>query len=158
VVLEQDLPLKVGDSVTSLSRIGAGTMVRRCSFHACGHVVVKAPDTVVEDCQFAYSSTIALQAGSDIGFWSESGFAENLILRNNRFTHAMTGANALTAGNGALGAIYVGMSYPQKARGFQNRGQPHRRFLRLCDLREQCRRRRDHRQCDRPDFYPRQCL
>jgi hypothetical protein len=120
VVLEQDLPLKVGDSVTSLSRIGAGTMVRRCSFHACGHVVVKAPNTIVEDCQFAYSSTIALQAGSDIGFWSESGFADNLILRNNRFTHAMTGANALTAGNGALGAIYVGMSYPQKAKGFQN--------------------------------------
>src|SRR5882672_11252280 len=54
VVLQQDLPLKVGDAVTSLSRIGAGTAIRRCSFHACGHVVVKAPNTVVEDCQFTY--------------------------------------------------------------------------------------------------------
>jgi len=120
VVLEQDLPLKTADSVTSLTRIGAGTTVRRSSFHACGHVVVKAPNTIVEDCQFAYTSTIALQAGSDIGFWSESGFAENLIFRNNRFSHAMTGANALTGGNGALGAIYVGMSCPEGAKGFQN--------------------------------------
>jgi len=119
-VLEQDLPLKTADSVTSLTRIGAGTTVRRSSFHACGHVVVKAPNTIVEDCQFAYTSTIALQAGSDIGFWSESGFAENLIFRNNRFSHAMTGANALTGGNGALGAIYVGMSCPEGAKGFQN--------------------------------------
>ena len=120
VVLQHDLPLKVGDAVTSLSRIGAGTAIRRCSFHACGHVVVKAPNTVVEDCQFTYSSTIALQAGSDIGFWSESGFAENLVFRNNRFTHSMTGANALTAGSGALGAITIGMSYPDGMKGFQN--------------------------------------
>jgi hypothetical protein len=120
VVLQQDLPLKAGDAVTSLSRIGAGTTIRRCSFHACGRVLVKAPNTVVEDCQFAYSSTIALQGGSDIGFWSESGFAENLSFRNNRFTHCLTGANALTAGNGALGTIYVGMSAPDIVKGFPN--------------------------------------
>jgi hypothetical protein len=120
VTLRDDLPLKVGDSITSLSRIGAGTAIRRSSFHACGRVLVKAPNTVVEDCQFTYSSGVALQAGSDIGFWSESGFAENLILCNNHFTHSATGANELTAGNGALGAIYVGMSAPEGAKGFQN--------------------------------------
>jgi hypothetical protein len=120
VVLQQDLPLKVGDSVTSLSRIGAGAAIRRCSFHACGRVLVKAPNAVVEDCQFTYSSGNALQAGSDIGFWSESGFAENLVLRNNRFTHSITGANELTGGSGALGTIYVGMSFPEGAKGFQN--------------------------------------
>jgi hypothetical protein len=120
IVLAQDLPLKAGDAVTSLSRIGAGTAIRRCSFHGCGHVVVKAPNTVVEDCQFAYSSTIALAAGSDIGFWSESGFADNLVIRNNRFTHSITGANALTAGSGALGTITIGMSFPEGAKGFQN--------------------------------------
>jgi hypothetical protein len=119
-VLQQDLPLKVGDSVTSLSRIGAGAAIRRCSFHACGRVLVKAPNAVVEDCQFTYSSAIALQAGSDIGFWSESGFAENLVLRGNRFTHSITGANELTGGSGALGTIYVGMSLPEGAKGFQN--------------------------------------
>jgi hypothetical protein len=120
VVLQQDLPLKAGDSITSLSRIGAGTAIRRCSFHACGRVLVKAPNAVVEDCQFTYSSGNALQAGSDIGFWSESGFAENLVLRGNRFTHSITGANELTGGNGALGTIYVGMSFPDGAKGFQN--------------------------------------
>jgi Right handed beta helix region len=118
VVLQQDLPLKIGDSITSLSRIGAGTAIRRCSFHACGRVLVKAPNAVVEDCQFTYSSAIALQAGSDIGFWSESGFAENLVLRGNRFTHSITGANELTGGSGALGTIYIGMSFPEGAKGF----------------------------------------
>src|ERR1700692_4042104 len=56
VVLQQDLPLKIGDSITSLSRIGAGAAIRRCRFHASGGVLVQAPNTVVEDCQFAYSS------------------------------------------------------------------------------------------------------
>jgi len=120
IVLQQDLPLKVGDAVTSLSRIGAGTTIRRSSFHACGRVLMKAPNTTVEDCQFAYSSSNALQAGSDIGFWSESGFAENLVFRNNHFTHCIIGANALTAGSGALGTIYVGMVAPDSVKGFAN--------------------------------------
>ena len=120
VVLEHDLPLKVGDAVTSLSRIGSGTAIRRCNFHACGHVVAKAPNTVVEDCQFTYSSTIALRCGGDIGFWSESGFAENLTFKNNRFTRSITGANALTAGNSELGTIYVGLSAPDSVKGFPN--------------------------------------
>ena len=120
VELQQDLPLKVADAVTSLSRIGAGGAIRRCSFHACGRVMVKSPNTTVEDCQFSYSSGPALQAGSDIGYWSESGFAENLVFRNNHFTHSMTGANEMTGDSGALGAIYVGMTSPEGARGFQN--------------------------------------
>src|SRR5262249_57295874 len=66
VVLQQEIPLKVGDAITSLSRIGAGTTIRRCSFRACGRVLVKAPNTTVEDCQFAYSTGTALQSGSDI--------------------------------------------------------------------------------------------
>jgi hypothetical protein len=120
IELAQDLPLKVADSITSLSRIGAGTAVRRCSFHACGRVLVKSPNSVVEDCQFTYSSGNALQAGSDIGFWSEAGFADNLMLRNNHFDHCITGANALTDGSGALGTIYVGMVTPEGAKGFAN--------------------------------------
>jgi len=43
VVLQHDLPLKTGDGVTSLTRTGAGTAIRRCSFHACGRVLVKSP-------------------------------------------------------------------------------------------------------------------
>jgi parallel beta-helix repeat protein len=120
VVLQQDLPLKSGDAVTSLSRIGAGATVRRSSFHACGRVLVKAPNASVEDCQFTYATGTALQGGSDIGFWSESGFAENLSFKNNRFSHCVTGANELTAGNGALGTIYVGMAAPESTKGFPN--------------------------------------
>ena len=64
----QDLRLKIADAVTSLSRIGAGTAIQRCGIHACGRVLVKSPNSVVEDSQFSYSSAIALQAGSDISF------------------------------------------------------------------------------------------
>src|SRR6516164_7938882 len=120
VVLQHDLPLKTGDAVTSLSRIGAGTAIRGCSFHACGRVLVKSPNSIVEACQFTYSCGVALQAGSDIGFWSESGFAENLTIRNNHFNHSTTGANALSANSDTLGAINIGMSVPDGANGFQN--------------------------------------
>jgi parallel beta-helix repeat protein len=120
IELQQDLPLKIADAVTSLSRIGSGTAIRRCSFHACGRVLVKSPDSIVEGCQFTYSSGNALQAGSDIGFWSEAGFADNLTLKNNHFDHSITGANELTAGNAALGTIYIGMVPPEGAKGFAN--------------------------------------
>lgn len=120
VTLQQDLPLKIGDGITSLSRIGAGAAVRRSSFHACGRVLIKAPNAIIEDCRFTFSSATAVQAGSDIGFWSESGFADNLVVRNNRFSHSITGANEATAGNSALGAIYVGMAAPDSTKGFAN--------------------------------------
>jgi parallel beta-helix repeat protein len=120
IELQQDLPLKVADAVTSLTRIGSGTAIRRCSFHACGRVLVKSPDSIVEGCQFTYSSGNALQAGSDIGFWSEAGFADNLTLKNNHFDHSITGANELTAGNAALGTIYIGMVPREGAKGFAN--------------------------------------
>jgi hypothetical protein len=120
VTLQQDLPLKTGDSITSLSRIGSGAAIRRSSFHACGRVLVKAPNAVIEDCQFTFSSATAVQTGSDIGFWSESGFADNLVVRNNHFSHSVTGANEATAGSSALGAIYVGMGAPDSVKGFAN--------------------------------------
>ncbi|HEY2529624.1 MAG TPA: hypothetical protein VGJ20_17035 [Xanthobacteraceae bacterium] len=63
---------------------------------------------------------IALHAGSDIGFWSESGFADNLTLRNNHFTHSVTGANEMTWGSDSLGAISVGVSLPEGVNGFPN--------------------------------------
>ncbi|PDT76559.1 right-handed parallel beta-helix repeat-containing protein [Bradyrhizobium sp. C9] len=126
VVLQQDLPLKTGDAVTSLTHIGSGATVLRCNFHACGRVLMKAPNAIVENCQFTFSTGVALQAGSDIGFWSESGFAENLVFRNNRFSHCVNGANELTSGSGTLGTIYVGMVPPEGARGFQDNFQNRR--------------------------------
>jgi hypothetical protein len=76
IELQADLPLKTGDALTSLNRIGVGTTVRNCSFHACGRVMVKAPDSLIENNQFSYSCAVAVNAGSDIGFWAESEFAK----------------------------------------------------------------------------------
>ncbi|WP_338824507.1 right-handed parallel beta-helix repeat-containing protein [Bradyrhizobium septentrionale] len=120
VTLQQDLPLRVGDAITSLTHAGSGATVLRCSFHACGRVLMKAPNAIVENCQFTFSTGVALQAGSDIGFWSESGFADNLVFRGNRFSHCVNGANELTSGSGTLGTIYVGMEPPESAKGFQD--------------------------------------
>lgn len=120
VRLEQDLPLKTADAISSLTHVGQGAQVRGSTFHACGRVLVKCPAAVVENCQFSYSYGPAVQAGSDIGFWSESGFAENLVVRNNRFSRCVVGANELTDGNNALGTIYVGMAQPLDSRGFEH--------------------------------------
>jgi hypothetical protein len=118
IELQNELPLKFGDAVTSLSRIGAGTAIRNCSFHACGRVMVKSPDSVIENSQFSYSNGVAIHAGSDIGYWAESGFARNMTIRNNRFTRCITGANNLFDDSDALGTIYVGMTPPLDTRGF----------------------------------------
>ena len=123
VLLEQDLPLKIADPISSLTHVGQGAQVRRSSFHGCGRVLIKCPDAVVEECQFSYSYGPAVQAGSDIGFWSESGFAENLTIRNNRFSRCVVGANELTDGNPALGTIYVGMAQPLDSRSFERNRQ-----------------------------------
>lgn len=119
IELQNDLPLKTGDALTSLSRIGTGTTIRNCSFHACGRVMVKSPDSLIDNNQFSYSYGVAIHAGSDIGFWAESGFAKNLTIRNNRFTHCITGSNNLFADSNALGTIYVGMTPPAETNGFQ---------------------------------------
>jgi len=126
VALQQDLPLKVGDAISSLTHIGSGSTVLRCSFHACGRVLMKAPNVIVENCQFTFATGVALQAGSDIGFWSESGFADNLAFRNNRFSHCVNGANEMTDGSGVLGTIYVGMVAPEGVRGFPDNVQNRR--------------------------------
>jgi hypothetical protein len=83
-------------------------------------VLVKSTNSVVEACQFTYANGVALQAGSDIGFWSESGFAENLTIRNNHFTHSITGANEMTWASDTLGAITVGLVLPEGVNGFAN--------------------------------------
>ena len=119
VELQADLPLKFGDALTSLSRIGTGTVVRNSSFHACGRVMVKSPDSLIENNQFSYSGDVAVQAGSDIGFWAESDFARNLTIRNNHFTRCMLGANELFPDGSALATIYIGMTPPQDAKGFE---------------------------------------
>jgi hypothetical protein len=119
IELQNDLPLKFGDALTSLSRIGTVTTIRNSSFHGCGRVMVKSPDSTIENNQFSYSNGVAIHVGSDIGFWSESGFARNMTIRNNRLTHCITGANNLFDGSDALGTIYVGMTPPLEAKGFQ---------------------------------------
>ncbi|HEV2550716.1 MAG TPA: right-handed parallel beta-helix repeat-containing protein [Stellaceae bacterium] len=118
IELASELPLKVGDAVTSLTRIGAGTTIRNSRFHACGRVMVKSPDSLIENNQFSYSTGVAIHAGSDIGFWAESNFVRNMTIRNNRFTQCVTGANNLFDDCDALGAIYVGMTPPLNTKGF----------------------------------------
>src|SRR5260370_17702912 len=48
IELQQDLPLKIADALTSLSRIGSATAIRRCSFHACGRVLLNSPHSPLQ--------------------------------------------------------------------------------------------------------------
>ena len=118
IVLKDDLPLKVGDALCSLNRLGAGTVIRNCSFHACGRVMVKSPNSVIENNRFGYSSSAAIFVGSDIGYWAESNFANNTTIRNNTFLRCNIGANNLFADSDELGTICVGMMPPVNTDGY----------------------------------------
>jgi hypothetical protein len=63
-------------------------------------VLVKSPNSVVEGCQFSYSSAVA---------------TENRCQKQS--LHSITGANELSSGSVALGTIYVGMWAPEGAKG-----------------------------------------
>lgn len=117
--LQDELPLKFADSMTSLSRIGSGTVIRNSTFHYSGRVMVKSPNSVIEGNRFSYSPIAALFVGSDIGYWSESNFADNVVIRNNSFTHCELTAANFFPGNDEVGAINVSMTPPQNATGFQ---------------------------------------
>ncbi len=119
IELQDDIPLKFGDAITSLSRIGNGTIVRNCTFHMSGRVMVKSPNSIIENNKFSYSPGVAIFAGSDIGYWAESNFAKNLIIRNNTFTHCILGAANMFDDSNAIGTIFVSMTPPQAVTGFQ---------------------------------------
>lgn len=119
IELSNDIPLKAGDSVASWSRIGAGAVIRNCSFYASGRVMVKSPNAVIENNVFSYSPGVAIHAGSDIGYWAESNFVKNLRIRNNLFSHCMVDAANMFDSSSALGTIYLGMTPPLSAKGFQ---------------------------------------
>ena len=125
VTFDRDLALAPGDAVSSRTRTGAGAVIRRSSFHGCGRVMAKAPNVVVEDNTFSRSTATALHVGSDIGFWSESSFAEDVTIRGNRFQGCGTSANPCFADADVFATVYVGCTHPLSARrplaSFENR-------------------------------------
>jgi len=112
-----------GISITSLSQIGAGhrdpaLYVSRLRPVSSSRRRTRSSKTV--------SSPIPrrtrLQAGSDIGFWSESGLCpRNLVLRNNRFTHSITGGQRADRRQRArLGSnLYRHVIFPKAQRAFK---------------------------------------
>ena len=118
VVLQDDLPLGPGDAVASLSRVGAGTVIRGCTFHACGRVMVKSPDSLIENNRFGYSFSAAIFVGSDIGYWAESNFTDRMTIRNNTFSQCNLGANNCFEDSDELGTICVGVTPPAGTKGF----------------------------------------
>lgn len=125
VTFDRDLDLAVGDAVSSRTRTGAGVVIRRSSFHGCGRVMVKAPNAVIEDNTFRRSTAAAVHVGSDIGFWSESSFAEDVTIRGNSFRGCGVSANPCFADADVFATLYVGCTHPLSARrllaSFENR-------------------------------------
>lgn len=112
ITFKDAIKLEVGDAVSSLSRTGEGTIIKNSTFHGGGRVMIKSTNAVVENCKFSYSGFVALHIGSDIGFWAEASFAENVVIRNNTFSHCLVGANSFFSDSDAASAIYIGLTYP----------------------------------------------
>lgn len=125
VTLDRDLDLSVGDAVSSRTRTGAGIVIRGSSFHGGGRVMVKAPDAVIENNTFSRTNAAAIHVGSDIGYWSESSFAENVTIRGNQFRGCGMAANHFFAASEVFATVYVGCTHPLEAPGllptFENR-------------------------------------
>lgn len=120
IELEDEYDLAVGDALISVTHAASGAEIRNCSFHACGRVMVKCPNAIIENNTFGYTGFVAIHAGSDVGFWAESDFAENLIIRNNTFKSCGIGAINFFPDSDALGVIFVGVTLPLLKRGFAN--------------------------------------
>ncbi|NBW96001.1 MAG: right-handed parallel beta-helix repeat-containing protein [Planctomycetia bacterium] len=125
VTLDRDLDCSVGDAVSSRTRTGAGIVIQNSSFHGGGRVMVKAPDALIENNTFSRTNAAAIHVGSDIGYWSESSFAENVTIRGNQFRGCGMAANHFFAESEVFATVYVGCTHPLEAPGllptFENR-------------------------------------
>ena len=125
VTFDRDIELASGDAVSSRTRTGAGVVIRKSSFHGGGRVMAKAPNVVIENNTFTRSNATALHVGSDIGFWSESSFAEDVTIRGNSFRGCGMSANPCFADADVFATLYVGCTHPLSARrllaSFENR-------------------------------------
>ncbi len=112
VTLERPVRLEIGDAISSVTRLGNGAVIRNCLFHGGGRVMVKAHNVCVERNRFCHSVLTALHIGSDIGYWSEAGFARQITVRHNRFTHCARSGNNFFDGTDVCAALMVGLTYP----------------------------------------------
>lgn len=117
VTLERPVRLETGDAISSLTRTGSGAVIRHCTFHGGGRVMVKAHNVRVEHNRFSHSVLTALHIGSDIGFWSEASFARQVTVRGNRFTHCLRSSNNFFNGSDIFATLVVSLTYPNDYNG-----------------------------------------
>ncbi len=116
VTFDRDLDLAGGDAVASRDRCGAGTVIHDSSFHGGGRVMVKTHDALVENNTFDRSNMAALHVGSDIGYWAESSFAQDVTIRGNTFRGCGTTANHFFPDADAFATVFVGCTHAAGAR------------------------------------------
>lgn len=117
VTLDRSLDLAVGDAISSRTRTGAGIVIRGSSFHGGGRVMVKAPGVLIENNTFSRTNAAAIHVGSDIGYWSESSFADGVTIRGNTFRGCGMAANHFFANSEVFATVYVGCTHPLDATG-----------------------------------------
>ena len=114
--------LKVGDHLTSLDRIGSGSIIENSTFenNRARGVVAKGHDILIENNTFSRNTSPAIEASADI-YWCESGFPVNLTIRNNKISNSAVCGNMIkSAENSELGSITVSISNPSNVTGFFN--------------------------------------
>lgn len=116
VAFDRDLDLAVGDALASRDRCGAGTVIRDSTFHGGGRVMIKTHDALVENNTFEMTNAAALHVGSDIGYWAESSFAQDVTIRGNTFRGCGRTANPFFSDADAFATVFVGCTHAAAAR------------------------------------------
>ena len=80
---EKDLGFKVGDWVHNLDWACNGFLIKDSVFNNCRSrsLLVKCSDGVIENCQISYGGGYGLWIAPEMN-WGESGYSENVIVRN----------------------------------------------------------------------------
>lgn len=119
ITLDKSLNISTGDHITSLNRIGSGAVITNSTFgyNRARGVVVKGRNTLIQGNHFYSLTHPAIIAAADI-YWRESGFLEDLVIRNNTILNAATCSNMIYNQDYQIGAITVSVGPPLNTRGF----------------------------------------
>ena len=113
ITLDKPIPgLKAGDHLTSLDRVGSGAVIKNSFFgyNRARGVVLKGRNIVIENNTFEGSTHPAIVTHADL-LWCESGFVQNVTIKNNKISGNSISSNLLSDSNvDQIGDILVNIA------------------------------------------------
>lgn len=112
MTLDAGIKLQVGDAVNSIDKVGAGCIVRNSTFRGnrSRGIVLKSYNALIEGNTIENTGYSGIYLSSEIGYWGESDFSHDYIIRNNKITGSGSSINTKIASCVEMGAITLSLS------------------------------------------------